>query len=196
MLCKNQSFQSATQKKCLGRLAAPEALWSNVEKARAKRRSARPASGFTLIELVTVIMILGILSIFVAPKLIGSDGINIRGFSDQTAAYLRYAQKTAVAQRRTVCVEFGASSVLLRIASNPGQTTCALDLQGPTGGAPALLLAKSGAAFAGGAPVNFNFDGLGQPVDASGAALGTQTISIVDSGITIRIEAVTGYVRD
>src|SRR5665647_363876 len=73
--------------------------------------------GFTLIELIMVMVMLGVLAVFAAPRIFNSDDFYARGFHDETLALLRYAQKTAIAQRRTVCVSFAPKEVSLTIAS-------------------------------------------------------------------------------
>ena len=57
------------------------------------------AEGFTLIEMIMVIVILGVLAVFVAPRMMGTSDFYARGFHDETLGYLRYAQKTAIAQQ-------------------------------------------------------------------------------------------------
>lgn len=151
--------------------------------------------GFTLVELVMVIVLLGVLAAVAIPKIVGPSVFNTRGFHDQTLAYLRYAQKTAVAQRRTVCVSFTGSSLSLSVASAAGVLSCSANLVGPAGEVPATATAASGTAYSA-TPSNFNFDGLGQPIDATGTLLGRQTIVVADSGLTITIEAQTGLVHD
>ena len=79
--------------------------------------------GFTLVELILVIVLMGILAIYAAPRFNSSD-FNARGFHDQTLALLRYAQKSAVAQRRTVCVAFTSTTVSLRLVSASGSSDC------------------------------------------------------------------------
>lgn len=152
--------------------------------------------GFTLIELIMVIILVGILAVVAVPRLNTSD-FQARGFHDETLALLRYAQKTAIAQRRTVCVTFASDSATLTIASDPGATNdCAGNaLVGPKGESPATVTASSASiAYTGGtAPTAFTFDGLGQP--SAG-----QTIKVANNSIdinpTITVEADTGYVHD
>ena len=67
--------------------------------------------GFTLIELIVVIVIIGIIAITVIPRFTNKSNFEARGYYDSTLAMFQYAQKSAVAQRRTVCVAIAASSV-------------------------------------------------------------------------------------
>ncbi len=53
--------------------------------------------GFTLVELVTVILLLGILSVVALPRFFDATAFNSRGFYDEMAGAARYAQKLAVA---------------------------------------------------------------------------------------------------
>jgi MSHA pilin protein MshC len=53
--------------------------------------------GFTLIELVTVLVIVGIVSAFAAPRLFDNAIFSQRGYADEIAASLRYARRIAVA---------------------------------------------------------------------------------------------------
>ena len=160
--------------------------------------------GFTLIELIMVIVMLGVLAVFAAPRIFNSGDFYARGFHDETLGYLRYAQKTAIAQRRTVCVTFGTGatgSVTLGIASAAATFNCAsaCTLVGPKGESPVVLSARSGVAFGTSpAPVNFYFDGLGQPITTggAGAAQATQTFQVVGASKSITVETATGYVHD
>jgi len=166
---------------------------------------AAHARGFTLIELIMVIVMLGVLAVFAAPRIFNSNDFYARGFHDETLAFLRYAQKTAIAQRRTVCVAFDVNSVSLTIAPaaptpalpTPTCGAAPLPLRGPKGESPAIIIAKSGVVFSV-RPTTFNFDGLGQPInaDGTGALQVTQTIQVSNAANTITVEAVTGYVHE
>ena len=164
-------------------------------------RRARPAArGFTLIELIITIVLLGILAVVAAPRIFNNTDFYARGFHDETMALLRYAQKTAVAQRRTVCVTFTVASVStasLRTASAAAIPACDVDLVGPRGDMPGKVTSRSGVNYSATPPSTLSFDGLGQPLDSSGApTTAARTITVSGSGRVITIEAFTGYVHD
>ena len=155
--------------------------------------------GFTLVELVMVIVILGILAIFAAPRLFNSNGFYARGFHDETLGLLRYAQKSAVAQRRMVCVTFAASSATLTVDADGSAATgtngCEANLTGPKGESPAKVTAKGSVTYA--SSTNFIFDGLGQPLNTSRVPLTTSTtIQVANAANSITVEATTGYVHE
>lgn len=151
--------------------------------------------GFTLIEFILVIALLSILAVFFTPHIFSNDDFNAKGFHDETLAVLRYAQKTAVAQRRTVCLTFGPDTVTLSIASLAGTATCNTVLRGPKGDSPGAITAKSGIRYDVN-PIDLSFDGLGQPMNSSEALVTAQMIQIRNATNTITVEAVTGYVHD
>lgn len=143
--------------------------------------------GFTLIELIVTLIIVGILAIAIIPRFADRADYDARGFFDGTLSVLRYAQKTAVAQRRMVCVGFGVSAVSLTVASTFGGA-CNTPLAGPNGVAPYSLVAPAGASFTA-TPANFSFF-------PSGAASLGQTFSVTGlTGQSITIVAATGYVQ-
>lgn len=167
----------------------------------AGRRRAASVQGFTLIELIMVVVILGVLAVFAAPRLLRPSDFYVQGFHDETLAYLRFAQKTAIAQRRTVCVTFAASSLTLTIATSAATFSCAAagSLTGPKGETPATLTNTHGVAYGTSpSPTSFYFDGLGQPITTggAGAAQATQTFQVSGASKTITVEAATGYVHE
>jgi MSHA pilin protein MshC len=148
-------------------------------------RKFKPSRGFTTIELVMVIVILGILSVTIAPKFFDNSVFQARGFSDQLLATLRYAQKSAIAQHRLVCVDLTTNTVTLTIATLNTDTSCSQVLNLPDG-ANNTLTAPSGITL--NPATTLTFDALGR---ASSAA--TITVSGVSNAIIV--EAETGYVH-
>jgi len=147
------------------------------------------ADGFTLIELIVILMLTGILAVTALPRLLDSRVMDDRGFHDTTLAALRYAQKAAIAKRRTVCLTFTTTSVTARVASgDPPSTVCDTDLIGPNGTQPYTVMARGSSAYTG-TPTAFSFSALGQ-------AGQSQTIQVANVANSITVEAATGYVHE
>jgi len=147
--------------------------------------------GFTLIELVSVMMVLGILAVVALPRMFDSQGFQTRGFHDGVMGALRLAQKSAIAERRTACVAFTANSVSLTMRSAAGDTACAYAIGAGEvglggGGAVYVLQSQGGISFSG-VPASFNFSPLG----ATSAAVAIQ----IPGESVISVEPQTGYVH-
>lgn len=130
-------------------------------------------AGFTLVEMVVVIVIVGTLAVAALPRLFDQNDFYARGFYDETLAILRYGQKNAVAQRRMVCASFTATSVTLRVATDFGGA-CDMDLTGPNSSTPYQVSARGAVQFSP-LPIflSFNPDGsasAGASIQVSGAS--------------------------
>jgi len=132
-----------------------------------KKRQA----GFTLVELIMTMVILGILAAVAAPRFFDNNVFQERGAADQVRAALRYGQKIAIAQRRNVSVQISSGA-------NPD---CGAQL---TGGNVNCVISNS--VTANPALPTITFNALGQPDTAASSTIGTTTITI---------EAETGYVH-
>src|SRR3569623_108752 len=122
--------------------------------------------GFTMIELIMVMIIIGVLAVAVVPRMFNRSSFESRGFYDETLAALRYAQKAAVAQRRTECATFTATTVTLKIVQLAGSSECGTaaglsNLVSPTGASPFVVTARSGVSFSP-VPAAMSFNAAGQ----------------------------------
>lgn len=148
--------------------------------------SARPVHGFTLVELIVVMAIAGILAAVAMPRLVGRNGFDSRGYTDQLAATVRYAQKLAVAQRRDVFVHVTAGQAsLCYLATAP----CTTPAPGPGGEKPYAVTAPDGVVLS--PATTLGFDAAGRPDIAA-----TLDINVNGAGVyRVRVERETGYVH-
>jgi MSHA pilin protein MshC len=153
------------------------------------RHLRRLPQGFTLVELVLVITVLGIVSFFAAARMTQRADSDAHGFAQQVTSTLRYAHKAAIAQRRLVYVNIDAGARRVRVCLDAA-TACAQPLAAP-GGGYVDVTGNSTVTFASGT-TQFSFDGLGRPSIGADLTLtvsgGAQTQSIV-------VERESGYVR-
>nr|WP_314538957.1 type II secretion system protein [uncultured Massilia sp.] len=77
------------------------------------------AGGFTFVELIAVMVLIGILAAFAVPRLADGSTSAALTFGDQVVSSLRLAQKNATARRRLVCANITGNAVVLSMATRP-----------------------------------------------------------------------------
>jgi MSHA pilin protein MshC len=174
---------------------------------RGGHSSARVA-GFTLVELVTVLIIVGILAVVAIPRFMDHT-FDERGFHDAVKAAVQHARRVAVASRRFSCVTVtpgtGSAGIVAisRDTTAPesvGAVACAtaVPLPAPGRGCAATnqVCAPNGVTLCVPGPGcnSLIFDPLGRSVTAPNVLAAVVTLTVPNqTDITIQPE--TGYVQ-
>lgn len=166
--------------------------------------------GFTMIELVTVIVVIGILGAIGAARFFDDKTFAGRAYADQAKSVIRYAQKLAIAQNRFVHVR--ATPAGFAVCFTPTCASAAELAFAPGGGNSGSTATRAACTLnnnyvanwlcegtpanvvvTGVAPGNvFSFDRMGRP---SFAAPLTLTFTSGASVYRFTVESETGYVH-
>ncbi|MEB0039929.1 MULTISPECIES: prepilin-type N-terminal cleavage/methylation domain-containing protein [unclassified Pseudomonas] len=145
--------------------------------------------GFTLVELVLVIVIIGIISAVVGPRFFDRQVFNERLFFEESLAAVRYGQKIALASGCLTQVSLDTNGYHLRQAMNCTSGAYSLEVQSPDGDATFAAAAPTDVTLV---AANFPvvFDSLGRPSSAASATIGT-----LNGGHSFSVTADTGLVQ-
>jgi MSHA pilin protein MshC len=153
----------------------------------------RRRRGFTVVELIAVLVLLGVLSVVAVPRLSGMIALRGSGWRDQVQASLRQAATLAQGHRRLVCATIGSQSVTLRIASANPATSCDTALAGGDGDSRWAWDANAPTTSASTAALYFQPDGR---VSSDGAGSSTVNVTITISGeATLSVIGETAHVE-
>lgn len=151
------------------------------------------SGGFTLVELVVVILLVSVLAAVSIPRFFGQQQFQEWGFSEDLTAALRYAHKIAIASGCDTQVTTGPTGYQLnqRVNCSSGGFTQAVSLPGQpgsgyTGTLPNGVTLSTDALY---------FDPLGRPRNPGDDLMFTTTTQIDVGGRGILIEPETGYVH-
>ena len=153
----------------------------------------QPARGFTLIELVMVIVLLGVLAALVSMRMPG-DGINVGAQAEQLASDIRYTQSLAMSRGQRFRINFTASTYQITNDTGVAQVHPGTGLTAAVALAPAVLSGYN-------PPLTNSYlayDSLGVPyTDPTTALAALATLTLTSSGeaITVRVAPQTGRVQ-
>jgi MSHA pilin protein MshC len=155
--------------------------------------------GFTLIELVMVLVLIGILAAFVAPKLGNVTSTKAGSFTDKLRADMRYAQDLAMTRNQRYRVYFNTAPasaqgyVVVNDANGNGTWGEAGEIASDPAGGGNLSVILNAGQYAGitvSTPAGgfIEFNSLGVPTAAA-------TLTVTPGGQTVTITAQTGTVN-
>jgi MSHA pilin protein MshC len=155
-------------------------------------------SGYSVVELVIVLVLMGILAANAMPRFFEASRFDEMGYADAVESALRYAQKLALASRCEVRVEVTSAGYALfrrqRQPSDPPAPAC------PSGGFTVAVNRPGGQTWTGAAPTGIGvgtldiyFDAWGSPYDTASGAAQTATVTLAIGARSISLEPETGY---
>lgn len=140
--------------------------------------SLKKQSGFTLVELIVVILITGILSISIAPRFFGVSSYEDRKAADELLTALRHSQQMAMNRGGNIQLLLTATNFTVQISGG-------IALRSPDG-LPAYVKSFPTNVAVSPVPTTITYDRLGRPDSGHIITVGSQTITV---------EEETGYVR-
>ena len=126
--------------------------------------------GFTIVELILVVVLIGILAVSVVPKFVDTSAISLQGGAAMVAADIRYTQELAMSTHSPKTITFTTNDTFYTVNSQ-------------TMNLPSRVSISSGATF--------TFNSLGEPTTGGGSSVEIQAGS---STKTITVESYTGRV--
>jgi MSHA pilin protein MshC len=150
--------------------------------------------GYTMVELITVMIVVGILAAIAIPRITNTDEFTSNAYRNEVASALRHAQKSAVSHRRVVCATLAPSTITLKIATAVASTNCNEDYRSPDG---SLYTSRNSSIVASGAFIGKRllfFPNGEIRVDTAGTPFATGSVGIAGQA-AIQIDGSTGYVQ-
>lgn len=150
--------------------------------------------GYTMVELITVMIVVGILAAVAIPRISNTSEFSANAYRNEVASALRHAQKSAVSHRRVVCADIAEKTIELTIAVTVGSIDCQQAYPSPDGSSYASRdnAIKASGDFVG---KRLLFNPAGEiRTSAAGTPFAVGVIGIQGQP-DIRIDGVTGYVQ-
>jgi MSHA pilin protein MshC len=127
--------------------------------------------GFTLVELIMVVVLIGILAVSIVPKFVDTSAISLLGGAAMVEADIRYTQELAMSTYSPKTITFATNDTFYTVNSQ-------------TMNLPSRVSISSGATF--------TFNSLGEPTTGGGSSV--QITTVGGSTKTITVESYTGRV--
>lgn len=143
----------------------------------------RSTAGFTLVELVMVLVLVGVLAVVALPKMVSTSDWALRAFSDDLVGQTLAARRLALSQRRPVVATITPTGVSFAYAAG-----------GSLGSLPCPAAVSPCIAESGTRTVTFNVGNTGATATSSAGPL-TVTVSGNGYSRVLQIAHETGHIQ-
>lgn len=159
------------------------------------------AAGFTMIEILMVVVILAVAAMIVVPSLSSAADMQVRSAANAIAADLDYARGLSVTRQKNYSVVFDPDTESYQIQDDTAAVIknpltnqdFAVDVDADS---RLRQVDINSADFDGDGSITFNY--LGAPVNSAGTAMNNGVITVQDKGgafkLYVKVEPATGYV--
>jgi len=164
------------------------------EKGASSARRAIRNGGFTMIETIAVLLLIGIIAAVVVSRMGDTRAYDLVSQVDVVKGHLRYAQSRAMNSSDYYGINFNSSTIYY-LFQGVGSTTPIL-LPGEDNATVSLTAKNSGLTITPPAGGRITFDGYGSPCAASGTppASLTADVTITTNGGNITVTKNTGFI--
>lgn len=146
-------------------------------------RKTTENAGFTMIEIIAVLLILGIIAAVAVSRIADTTAYDLSSQTEVVKAHLRLAQSRAMGSSSPWGINFDTSTTYYLFQGN-GSTT-PVQLLGEDNATVSLTTKKSGLTISS-APQRITFDAYGSP--------GTTTVTVTTNGGNIIVTKNTGFI--
>lgn len=162
-----------------------------------KHNHSRSRGGYTLVEILIVVTILGIAAAVVVPQMLAAGTLGVQAAARIIIADILYAQNDAIAQQRTRRVVFEPANERYSLVDENGAVLTARWMSGSANNYVVDFTSDSrfagveivSANFGGTTPLVLEFDALGGPLNG-----GTVEIVFQDQRYRVTVASFTGRV--
>lgn len=144
--------------------------------------TVQKTAGFTLIELIMVMIIVGVVASFAATRLFSSKPFEDRGFFDTTQAAVRYAQKLAISSSCDTQIQFNASSFTIVMRDSCTTGNFVSDVAHPGSGASTYTESYPSGVSITTNPATFYFNSMGAGNNCAASGVPANVCAVITIG--------------
>jgi len=141
------------------------------------RQVLAESQGYTMMELIMVVVLIAVVSVSVLPKFFDTSSITVEGAAEMVAADIRYTQEIAMSSNDNKKVDFTQDSSTYTLKNSDDSVFRTVKL-------PSGVTVSS-------ASIIFTFNSLGEPTAGGGSSV---TLSAGADTKTITVDSYTGRV--